>query len=147
MTPIRRVIDLLLEGALEVGKRLGRAPKLHQVANIIPSLFTSLAFPTGYSYFQGDTVSNLEAIHLRSYCADDSSRLMAQSQGLSNLNVAITEVLVIVYVRTAKSGGTNGNLELCWPGGFQDSIFLSVGKKSISERTVDHSVALQASNL
>jgi hypothetical protein len=60
ITPFRWVINPLLQRALEMWKRLSRAPELHVFANVISAFFTSLTLFARDANFERYFVAWLE---------------------------------------------------------------------------------------
>ena len=65
VTPSGRMVDSLLERALEMGHRFGAAPESHALAKIVASLATDDALPTWDADLQGHSVADTEPGHLR----------------------------------------------------------------------------------
>jgi hypothetical protein len=84
---------------------LGRAPEPHLRAEVVLASLTKLARLARKSDFQGDSVARLESRDAGADGLDDSGRLMAEGHWLSDEDVAIAVVLVVVQVRAANAGG------------------------------------------
>lgn len=60
MTPLGRVVDLLLESSLGMRVRLGRATELHATANVVTALAAELTGLTRQTNLESDAVSDDE---------------------------------------------------------------------------------------
>lgn len=60
MTPRSRVVDAVLQRSLRMRKGLCTTPKLHALANIVPSLFTPITVLAWLSDLERNFVSDFE---------------------------------------------------------------------------------------
>lgn len=112
VTPYRRVINPVLQGALKVGERLCAASESHLLAEIISPLAAGRTLSTGDAHLQGDAVSDHKAAHLGADGYYDPRGLMAKRKRLAGAKIAIREPLIIRHIRAAYTGRTQGYLEL-----------------------------------
>lgn len=136
MTPNRRVVDPLLQRALEVRHALGAAPEPHPLAEVVPALAADAAPAAARdAHLEGDAVPHGEppvppppcALLLLGGWADrhhDPRRLVAERQRRARAQVAVGELLVVRHVRAADARRPHGHLQLARPGLLEDPGFL-----------------------
>ncbi len=95
-----------------MGKRLGRAAETHLPADVVPALQAQSAFAAGLPNLQGNVVADLERGHAGADSGDGAGGFMAQSDGLSDQDIAVAVVVEVVEVRAAEAGGLHGYLDL-----------------------------------
>jgi hypothetical protein len=78
MAPYGRVVDSLLESSLEMGNALRATPELHLLAEVVTPLSTDGTLAAGNTNFEGNSVTNGEAIDLRSNAHYDTGRFMSK---------------------------------------------------------------------
>lgn len=110
VTPYRRVINSVLERALEVRERLRAAPEPHLLAEVISPFATCGALSTGDADLQGDAVSHCKATHLRANGYHDTGGLMTEREWLAGTEITICELLVVRHIRATYTRGTQGYL-------------------------------------
>lgn len=98
VTPYCRVINPVLERALEVGERLRAASESHLLAEVISPLATCGTLPTSDADLQGDAVSNYKATHLRADGDYDPRGLMTEREWLAGAEIAVREFLVVRHI-------------------------------------------------
>jgi hypothetical protein len=126
MTPSGWVVDAILQRSLRMRKCLCTTPKLHSLANIVPSLFAPITCLARQSNFQRYLVSNFEVLHIRAYTNHNTCRFMAQRHGFLHNDVAIAVVPVVVEVRATETSAANADLEVCWTGWEKRAVFLEL---------------------
>lgn len=124
MTPPRRVIDPLLQRPLRMRKVLSRRPKFHLLADVIPALCAVLTALTRQADLESNLVPGCEGGDIRANGEDCAGRLMAETQGLADEDVAVAVVVVVVKIGAAEAGGLDGNLDLIGGESRDDSVFL-----------------------
>lgn len=94
----------ILQRPLRMRKRLCTTPEFHLFTDVIPSLLAPLALLTRLPYFQRDFVPSFEVFHLGAHGYDDARGLVTERHGLSNDDVAIAVVSVVMQVGAAEAG-------------------------------------------
>ena len=72
------MIDSVLQCALSVWEGLCAASEFHFFANVVSSLFASLAMLTWKTYFQCDFIANLEPFNIGTDRYDNTGGFVAQ---------------------------------------------------------------------
>jgi hypothetical protein len=110
-------------------ERPGGAAKVHILADVIPPLGASGTPAAREADFQSHTVANFEAVFrdFLSHRLHHTCRLVAQRKRLSDENVTISIVAVVMQVRAAEASSSNGDLELVRARGFECTAFLDGG--------------------
>jgi hypothetical protein len=112
MTPFSRMINLLLQCALEMRKTLCRRAEFHILADIVAALFTTVTGIAGDAYFQSYSVAGGEVGYGRANGGDDAGGFMTEGQGFADENVAVAVVVVVVEVAAAEAGAVDCYLDL-----------------------------------
>jgi hypothetical protein len=124
VAPSRRVVDPLLQCALRMWERLGRASEVHALAYVVPPFKTQLTLLTRLADLERNPVTHLEVTDARTDGRDDARGLVTQRQGFPDEDVAITVVTEVVQVGAAEAGGLDGDLDLVCCGIIQSSVLL-----------------------
>lgn len=98
MAPYGRVIDSLLEGSLEMWNALRATPELHLLAEIVAPLSTYGTLAAGNANFESNSVTNGEAIDLRSNTHYNTGRFMSKRQRCTGTEIAVGELLVVAHI-------------------------------------------------
>jgi hypothetical protein len=112
MAPYGRVIDSLLESSLEMGNALRATPKLHLLAEVVAPLSTDGTLAAGNANFEGNSVTNGEAIDLRPNAHYNTGRFMSKRQRCTGTEVAVGELLVVAHIGATDASGLNLDLKL-----------------------------------
>jgi hypothetical protein len=78
VAPLRRVVDLLLQRALEVREALAAAPELQLFANVVPAFRAAGTASARQADFKSDFVADFEVCDGRADGGDDAGGLMAE---------------------------------------------------------------------
>lgn len=105
VAPPGRVVDLLLQGALGVGEGLGRTSELHAAADVVASGLAVLAGLAGLADLESDAVAGGQVSDAITDSDDGAAGLVAQSERLTDDDVAVAVVVVVVQVGAAEAGG------------------------------------------
>lgn len=124
VTPARGMVHALLQRALRMGKRLGRAAKLHTAADVVAAGRAVLAVLAGQADFERDAVASGEVLDISADGDDGAAGLVAEGEGLAHENVAVAVVVEVVQVGAAEAGGLDGDLDVVGRGGGEIALFL-----------------------
>lgn len=111
MAPRSRVVDALLQRALEVWEALAAAAEAQIFADVVAALVAASAGSARQADFESDLVADFEVCDAGADGGDDAGALVAERQGLADEDVAIAVVGVVVQVAAAEAGGGNADLE------------------------------------
>lgn len=95
------MIDALLQRALRVGERLGRAAKLHAPADVVAADFAVLAALAGQADLEGHAVAGRQVPHGAADGDDGAAGLVAEGEGLADNDVAVAVVVKVVQIGAA----------------------------------------------
>jgi hypothetical protein len=98
MAPSSWMVNAILKGSLCMWKGLRTTPKLHLLADIIPAFLTSVTMFTRLPDLERNFVSNFEAFDIGTNADYYARRFVAQRHGLSDNNVAIAVVSVVMEI-------------------------------------------------
>lgn len=118
------MVDALLQRALGVGERLGRAAKLHAAADVVAAAGAVFAALAGQADFEGHAVAGLQVLDGAADGDDGTAGLVAEGEGLADNDVAVAVVVEVVQVGAAEAGGLDGNLDFIGGGTRQVALFL-----------------------
>lgn len=127
MTPLRRVIDPLLQRPLRVRRaRLRGTAKPHALADVVAALEAALALLAGQPHFQGHAVADAEVRggDFGAYAHDYAGGLVAEGERFATYDVAVAEVLVVVQVGAAETGCCHCDLEFMGRGCREGALVL-----------------------
>lgn len=124
MTPLGRVVDELLKSSLSVREGLGRAAKLHALADVVSANGTQVTGLTWLADLERNVISDGKVCDIGGDSCNDTARFVAKSKGLLDENVAVAEVVVVVQVGTAESRSLDSDLDLASCKSGQSSFFL-----------------------
>lgn len=119
-----RVGDGLLEGALGVGVGLGAGAEGHVPADVVPPRGAQLAGAAGQADLEGDVVAGPEVRDGGADGGDDARGLVAEGEGLADLDVAVAEVGEVVQVGAAEAGGLDVHEDVGGGQGGESAFFL-----------------------
>jgi hypothetical protein len=98
MAPYGRMIDSLLESSLEMRNALRATPELHLLTEVVPPFSTDGTLAAGNANFEGNSVTNGEAIDLRSNTHYNTGRFMSKRQRCTGTEIAVGELLVVTHI-------------------------------------------------
>lgn len=124
VTPARWVVHPLLERALRVGKRLGRAAKLHAAADVVAAAGAVLAVLAWQPDLESHAVARSQVLDGGADGGDGAGGLVTEGEGLADDDVAVAVVVEVVQVGAAEAGGLDGDLDLVGGGGGKVARFL-----------------------
>jgi hypothetical protein len=81
-----------------MGNALGATPELHLLAEVVPSFSTDGTFAAGNANFEGNSVTNAEAIDLRANAHYNTGRFMSKRQRCTGTKVAVGKLLVVAHI-------------------------------------------------
>jgi hypothetical protein len=112
MTPFSRMVNPLLQGALEMGETLCRRAEFHVFADVVAAFGAAVAGIAGHAYFEGYAVAGGKVGYGRADGGDDAGGFVAEGQGLADEYVAVAVVVVVVEVAAAEAGAVDCYLNL-----------------------------------
>lgn len=137
VTPLGRVVDALLQRALEVRKRLCRAAEAHAAADVVAAVVAVLACVARDADLESNAVTRGQVLDSRADRYYSAAGLVAQRQGLLDNDVAVAVVVEVVQVGAAEASRLNSDLHLGSIGGGQIAVLLNTKKeKNVRERRV-----------
>lgn len=112
MTPISRVVYSLLKCTLVVRVCLRTASKSQLLAQVIPAVPADTTLSTRNSDLKRDTISNFEAVDLRTNSDHFTRGFVTERKWLACAQVTIGEFLIVRNIRATDAGGFDSNLQL-----------------------------------
>jgi hypothetical protein len=91
---------------------LGRAAEGHALADVVAAFGAETATLAGLADLEGDVVTDFEVSHVGANGGDNSGRLVAQSKGLADDDVAVAVVVEVVEVGAAEASSLYCDLDL-----------------------------------
>lgn len=112
VTPLRGVVDLLLQRALEVWETLATAPEPELFADVVTTFRAACTAAAGQADFESDSVACFEVCDGRADGRDDASGFVTEGEGFADEDIAVAVVGVVVQVAATEAGGGYPDLEL-----------------------------------
>lgn len=104
---------------------LGRGAEGHGAADVVAARQAELAGAAGHADLESDAVAHGElGGRVGADARDDACGLVAEGEGLADLDVAVAEVAEVVQVGAAEAGGLYGDEDFFWGEGGERSVFL-----------------------
>lgn len=126
VAPSCRMVNSLLERPLEVRESLGRATESHATADVVSTRRAVFAVLTRHTDLERNAISSSDVLHISANSNNGAAGFVAEGEGLTNDDVAVAAMVVVVQVGAAEAGGLDGNLDLVGSGGCDVSVFLYV---------------------
>lgn len=126
IAPLGRVVDPLLQRALEMRESLATASELHVFANVVAALGAAGTTPAWQADFESNFVAGLEAGDIGADRSDYACRFVAEGERLADEDVAVAVVGVVVEVAAAEAGGGNADLKFVCLWGLKIAGFLEI---------------------
>lgn len=105
------MVDPLLQRPLRVRYCFRTAPELHLPTDVVALSIAVLATLARQSDFERHAVTSLQVRHRGADGGDETAGLVAKGQRLTDNDVAVAVVIVVVQVGAAETGGLNSDLD------------------------------------
>jgi hypothetical protein len=111
MTPLGRMVDSLLQCALEMRETLCRRSEFHILADVVAAFFTTVTGVAWNTNLQSYSVASGEIGYGRTDSGDDAGGFMTEGQGFADEDIAVAVVVVVVEVAAAEAGAVDCYLD------------------------------------
>jgi hypothetical protein len=98
------VVDRLLEGAIEMGERLGGRAEAHALAEVVPAGGAEAAGVAHDAGLNRDALAGDDIAHARPYGGDDAGSLVTEDEWRLERKVAVTAVHIVVHCARRSAG-------------------------------------------